>query len=293
MAERKGFVVTVVAAVIFGTMPFFAREIYAAGGNSVALCFYRFFFSIPLLLAIVRWGVRASIRVTRRQLWQIFLLSLGIVSTPMLLFRSYIYISSGMATTLHFVYPVLVLLGCALVFREKITPVQWMCCLLCVVGILCFYNPTQSEGTIGMILAFTSGIAYAFYVIYYSHSGLSALDPYVLALYLSIFSTLEVLLVACLTDQMVTQLPAYAWGLTVVFSFFISVVATVFFQVGAKLIGPQRVSILSTFEPLTSVIAGALFFHEEMTARSVLGIVCILAAVALLAMQKSKAAAHT
>lgn len=290
--ERKGFVVTVVAAVIFGTMPFFAREIYAAGGNSVALCAYRFLFSIPFLLAVVRWGVRASMKVTRRQLWQIFLLSLGLASTPMLLFRSYIYISSGMATTLHFVYPVLVLLGCGVVFRERITPVQWVCCLLCLAGILCFYSPTQSEGTVGIILAFASGVAYAFYVIYYSHSGLSALDPYVLALYLSLFSSVEVLLVAFLTNQMVTQLPAYAWGLTVVFSFFVSVVATVFFQIGAKLIGPQRVSILSTFEPLTSVVAGAVFFQEELTPRSVLGIVCVLAAVSLLAVQKSKTEVH-
>ena len=144
----------------------------------------------------------------------------------------------------------------------------------------------------GIILAFASGVAYAFYVIYYSHSGLSALDPYVLALYLSLFSSVEVLLVAFLTNQMVLQLPVYAWGLTVVFSFFVSVVATVFFQIGAKLIGPQRVSILSTFEPLTSVVAGAALFHEELTLRSVLGIVCVLAAVSLLAVQKSKSEVH-
>lgn len=283
MSRQKGFLLTILSAVIFGTMPFFARHIYAAGGNSITLCFHRFFFSIPFLYIVVRWVVKAPMRVTRSQLKQIFLLSLGIAGTPVLLFRSYVYISSGTATTLHFVYPVLALLGCALFFRERITPLQWLCCALCVAGILGFYTPGQSAGSAGILLAFSSGITYAFYVIYYARSGLSVLNPYVLCLYLSIFSAAEVFLIALFSGELVMNLPASAWGISIIFSFFVSVVATVCFQIGAKVIGPQMVSMVSTFEPLTSVLVGALVFREAMSYRSMVGVVCILAAVVLLA----------
>lgn len=283
MDRRRGFILTVLSAVIFGTMPFFAREIYGAGGNPTTLCVHRFLFSIPFLFAIARWGSRAELRISRRQLGQIFLLSLGLAGTPLLLFQSYQYISSGMATTLHFIYPVLVLLGCAVLFRERITPLQGICCLMCLVGIVCFYTPGETGSAAGILLAFASGITYAFYVIYYARSGLSALDPYLLCMYLSIFSALESLTVALLTGSLTFDLPAGAWALSIAFSFFVAVVATVCFQMGAKHIGPQMVSMVSTFEPLTSVVGGVLLFREQLTGRSLAGIVCILLAVFLLA----------
>ena len=204
-------------------------------------------------------------------------------TTPLLLYCSYQYISGGMATTLHFVYPVLVLLGCAVLFREPITRLQGVCCLLCVVGIVCFYTPGEQEGTLGIVLALLSSVSYSFYIIYYSRSGLAELNPYLLCMYLAIFSAAESALVAALAGQLTWSLPPKIWGLSVLFAFLMVVVASVCFQLGAKWIGPQMASMVSTFEPLTSVVGGVLLLHEALTLRSLAGIVCILLAVVLLA----------
>lgn len=281
-----GFLFVVVSAVLFGIIPLFAKQIYQLGGNSLTLCLHRFLFSLPFLYLILRFGCKEKLMVTRKQFKKIVILSMGCAGTPLLLFQSYRYISSGMATTIHFVYPVLVLLGCGLIYHEKISRYKKICAILCFAGILGFYTPGESGSLIGVVLAFLSGITYAFYVLYYSRSGLSDLNPYKLSFYLSAISSVMFLIIIMCTGSMVLELPLKAWGLTVVFAFIISVLATVAFQMGTKRIGAQKASMLSTFEPLTSVLVGAMVFDEKLTVISVIGVICILCAVILLAFEE-------
>ena len=164
----NGYVMVIASAVLFGLMPLLAKEIYAMGGTALSLCVYRFLFSIPFLCAVVKGEKGQTFSITKKEAKKIFILSLGCAGTPFLLFQSYQYISSGMATTIHFIYPVLVLFGSVVLFREKFTKVKAVCAGLCAAGILCFYTPGEKAGLTGMILAFSSGITYAFYVLYYT-----------------------------------------------------------------------------------------------------------------------------
>ena len=118
---KKGFSLVILSAVLFGTMPFFAKQIYGMGGNSLTLCFHRFCLSIPFLYLIVRYKYKISLKITGREFRKILVLSLCCAGTPLLLFQSYRYIPSGIATTIHFVYPILVLLGCVVFYRERLT----------------------------------------------------------------------------------------------------------------------------------------------------------------------------
>ena len=63
----------------------------------------------------------------------------------------------------------------------------------------------------------------------------------------------------------------------------VSTAASLLFQLGNRFIGAQSASMLSTFEPLTSVVIGILVYHEVLTVRLGIGIFCILLAVFLLA----------
>ena len=104
---------------------------------------------------------------------KLLICSLGCAAAPVLLYSSYPYISSGMATMLHFTYPAIVIVSCSLFFRERLTVRQGFCCALCMAGILCFYTPGGDSGGLGIFLALSSGFAYAFYVVYLSKSGMS------------------------------------------------------------------------------------------------------------------------
>lgn len=283
-----GLLLVIISAVLFGLMPLFATQIYALGGNSLTLCLHRFLFSMPFLFFIVKVKYKMPLKVTRRQLGKIAVLSMGCAGTPLLLFQSYRSISSGMATTIHFVYPILVLLGCVVVYHEKITLHKKICAALCILGIMGFYTPGETGSLPGVILAFLSGVTYAFYILYYSRSGLSDISPYKLSFYLSAFSSLYVFIIGLFTGNMVLKMPPRAWFLSVVFAFMVSVLATVAFQSGTKITGPQKASMLSTFEPLTSVVVGALLLGETLTLKAAAGIVCILLAVLLLSLGDRK-----
>lgn len=278
----KGFCLVILSAVIFGFDPLIAKTVYANGSNALNLTFHRLFFGMPCLFLIQCMTSKVSLIITKTELKKLLICSAGYALTPVFLLSSYNYVSSGMATTVHFVYPVLVLLGCAIFYREKVSTLKCICCVLCMGGILCFYTPGNTGSLKGITIAFISGIIYAFYIVYLSKSGLQTMPPYKRGFYLTFFGSVEVFVVTLLTGQLTFHLTLLGWELSVFFAILVSVIATIAFQVGTKYIGPQNASLLSTFEPLTSVIVGVLVFHENIVLRSIIGIICILLAVVLL-----------
>ena len=110
--------------------------------------FHRFCLSIPFLYLIVRYKYKISLKITGREFRKILVLSLCCAGTPAALFQSYRYIPSGMATTIHFVYPILVLLGRVALYREAHGK-KSVCAALCLLGILFFYTPESGASRSG------------------------------------------------------------------------------------------------------------------------------------------------
>ena len=282
--RKKGILCVILSAVIFGSMPLWARHFYAAGGTTESLVFYRNLLVLPLLLVLLL-REKARWKLTPRIFRDLIILSTCNVLMLLALFRSYHTISAGMATTLHFVYPVFVLVGAALFCGERITPLKLLCLGLCMAGILCFYTPGQKAALEGMLLAFFSGIAYAGYVVYLDKSGLKAMPSYQLVFWVVLLnaSLLGVWMLPKGGLQAGWGLPI--WLLLAGFACSVSLGAMVLFQLGVKYVGPTQSSILSTFEPLTSILLGVAFMNESLTPRSLAGICAILGAVVLLALR--------
>lgn len=271
-------------------MPIVAKIIYNNGSNPLTLTFHRFIFSIPCLYIMCGFS-KIKIRLPSRIYFaELTTLALSYTITPLLLFISYSYIASGLATTVHFIYPVLVLLGCALFFREKINRMQSLCCILCLCGIGAFYTPGNVANLAGIFIAFASGITYAFYIIFLAKSGMNGLSSTVLGLYLAIIASIILLFVNLLLGTLTFELTTTGWLLSILFGIVTSGFATVLFQMGVSEIGPQNGSLLSTFEPLTSVFAGVLLLGETLNISAIVGIVCILTAIILLTISDARIA---
>ena len=281
--RQKGICLVILSGVVFGLNPFFAKQVYANGGNAWMLTFFSKAVGAAALLGMGRLSREAPVPLDRRRYGQLLICSLGAAAAPILLYSSYHSISSGMATTLHFCYPALVLLGCAVFWRERLTRRQVVCCGLCMAGILCFYHPAGDSSPAGILLALISGAAYAFYVAYLSKSGLQELPSYQLAGWLCLLTALETLAASAAAGQIDLVLTPAGWAFALAFSVLNSCVATIAFQIGARYVGPQSASLLSTFEPLTSVLVGTVFFREPFSPRDCGGMICILLSVVLLA----------
>lgn len=282
-ARLGGSIAVVVSAMLFGAMPLFAKVVYANGGNSVSVVFYRVFFALfPALLYLLRKGI--SLAISRREALQILLLAVcGYGGTAYLLFLSYNFVPSGMATTLHFVYPVLVILGSILFLREKAGARRLVCVGLCMAGILLFYNGESGGSPLGVLIALSSGVTYSFYILYLGHSSLRRMHPIKLIFYMNVFCSALMGGIGLATGQLTAALTPLGWGSMLILSVVISFSAVLLFQTGVRTTGPQNTAILSTFEPITSLILGALIFHEHLGFRSLLGCALILAAVILVA----------
>lgn len=284
--RTKGLLATMISAVFFGFIPLFVKTICAGGGNSVSAAFYRFFLSVPVLYIYLK-AQGISMRITRTEFAKIALITIfGYGGTAVLLFSSYNFIPSGMSTTIHFMYPVFTILGCMIFFKEKVSPLKLLCVALCFGGILLFYNGESGGSVLGMALSFLSGVTYAFYTIYLEKSGLQKMENLKLIFYMNTVAAAMILVMALLTAQFTLRLTPLAWGTAVFFATATSLIGVLGYQIGVKCIGPQNAAILSTFEPITSVIMGVLVYREAFSARTLLGCLCVLSAVVIVAKMK-------
>lgn len=284
--RTKGLLATMISAVFFGFIPLFVKTICAGGGNSVSAAFYRFFLSVPVLYIYLK-AQGISMRITRTEFAKIALITIfGYGGTAVLLFSSYNFIPSGMSTTIHFMYPVFTILGCMIFFKEKVSPLKLLCVALCFGGILLFYSGESGGSVLGMALSFLSGVTYAFYTIYLEKSGLQKMENLKLIFYMNTVAAAMILVMALLTAQFTLRLTPLAWGTAVFFATATSLVGVLGYQIGVKYIGPQNAAILSTFEPITSVIVGVLVYREAFSARTLLGCLCVLSAVVIVAKMK-------
>ncbi len=284
--RTKGLLATMISAVFFGFIPLLVKTICAGGGNSVSAAFYRFFLSVPVLYIYLK-AQGISMRITRTEFAKIALITIfGYGGTAVLLFSSYNFIPSGMSTTIHFMYPVFTILGCMIFFKEKVSPLKLLCVALCFGGILLFYNGESGGSVLGMALSFLSGVTYAFYTIYLEKSGLQKMENLKLIFYMNTVAAAMILVMALLTAQFTLRLTPLAWGTAVFFATATSLIGVLGYQIGVKCIGPQNAAILSTFEPITSVIVGVLVYREAFSARTLLGCLCVLSAVVIVAKMK-------
>ena len=281
--RRQGVASALLSALIFGTMPLAASLFYGQGGTPESLVFYRNFLALPFLFVLMR---RENCRpLTLRLLGRLAVLAFLNAVTPLLLFNSYRSIPTGMSTTLHFSYPVFVLLGAAIFCGERITPLKALCVGLCTLGVALFYSPGQSAALAGMAIAFSSGITYAGYVVYLDKSGLKELPPFQMVFWTCLFASGFSGAWGLWEGRLQAGFSLPVWGLLVGFAGMVSVVSLVLFQVGVKKIGPSQASVFSTFEPLASILWGVTLLGERFTLRTGAGVAAILAAVVLLAVR--------
>lgn len=282
----RGTAYAILSAVIFGLNPLWAQTIYANGGNAMSLAFYRMVFGALLGAGLCLLLKRQGIRVDRLNLRKLFICAAGYACTPMLLLSSYNYLDSGMATTVHFVYPVLVILGCAVFYHERISRLKAVCMVLCVLGILLLYAPGGGASLIGIAIALFSGVTYAFYTVYLAKSGLQELGMLTLMFWLHLFGLVYAGPAVFLGRSFTADFSLNIWMLVIFFAVCNSGLAVTLFQLGTRYVGPQKTSLFSTFEPLTSVLVGIFVYQEAVTFRTLCGMLCILASVILLTLGK-------
>ncbi len=284
--KTKGILFGILAAFIYGFTPILGKLSYLEGSNFISLTFYRNLLAIPVIFVFLKYK-NIDIRINKQEIKKLALQSaFGPTLTALTLYWAYDYISVGMSTTIHYIYPVMVTAICILVYKEKISKEKIAALVLSTVGVAMFFEGSFSLA--GVTLALLSAVFFTAHILYLDKSGLNTMYPFKITFYMAVFSSVYLFIAGMLSGNLVFSMTPIGWIYTTLVAFFVSFLANTFIPIGVKYVGPTVTSIVGMFEPITSVILGILILSEPITLRNTIACVLILTGVLIVTVARNK-----
>ncbi len=287
--KHKGIICGILAAVCYGTNPFGALPLYEEGVNTASVLFYRFFMAV-LMLAFMLIVRRKDFSVTKGELKVLGSLGMLFAASSITYYQSFHFMDAGIASTILFVYPVMVAVIMATFFREKVTASTVTSIILALVGIGLLYKGDAgvSLSTMGVLLVMVSSLTYAVYIVIVNQSSIR-MSSLKLTFYVLLICMLCLLAYSFTSPDLYLMLPPSprAWFFACWLGLVPTVLSLVFMTIAVHEVGATPTAIMGALEPLTAVAIGVMVFDESLTFRLAVGIVLILSAVLLIVMGKS------
>lgn len=280
----KGYILGAIAAATYGLNPLFALPLYADGMDADSVLFFRYLFAVPVMaLMIVGRGRGFRIGV---HLWApTAVMGVMMALSSLLLFESYNYMDASIASTLLFVYPLMVAGIMAAVYRERMSLLTGVCMFAALGGIALLFKGGDGAtlSVTGTLLVMLSSLSYSIYIIGVNRPGLRQVPTVKLIFYVLLVGALLFGLKIALTPGASFSTPRhwYMWGCVFALALLPTVVSFLCTTSAIQYIGPTPTAILGALEPVTAVIIGVTVFSEHLTARDWAGLVLIIAAVTL------------
>lgn len=287
-SKSIGILCAVLSAVCYGTNPFGALPLYEEGVNTATVLAHRFGLAV-ILLAVIMIIKRIDFKVTRREFKVLFSLGVLFAASSITYYQSFHFMDAGIASTILFVYPVMVAVIMALFFKEKVTSMTVMAIVLSLVGIGLLYKGGAgvSLSVIGIVLCILSSLAYAIYIIVVNQSDIK-MSSFKVTFYAMLVCEITLILYSFTSPELYLHvLPSpRAWSFAVWLSIVPTILSLVFMTVAVHHVGATPTAILGALEPLTAVTIGVIIFGETLTPRLIVGILFILFAVMLVVIGK-------
>ncbi|WP_064976623.1 DMT family transporter [Alistipes provencensis] len=289
ISERsRGYVLGAIAAASYGLNPLFALPLYGVGMSPDSVLFYRYVLAVVMLGALMLFR-RQSFALTRHDILPLAVMGVLFALSSLLLFQSYNLMDAGIASTILFVYPVMVAVIMAVGFHERVTAATVFSIALACGGIGLLYKGGDGAtlSLVGVLLVFLSALAYAVYIVGVNRSSLKNLSTEKLTFYSLLFGSL-VYVVRLRGGADLQAIPSpLMWVNAVSLALFPTIVSLVTMAGAIRRIGSTPTAILGALEPVTALFFGVVVFGEQFTLRIGVGVSLILVAVTLIIAGKS------
>lgn len=288
MSNLKGFAYGIITSATFGLIPLFTLPLMGKGMQFDSILFYRFLFASLALTGIMVVN-KESFRVEKKEIPVLILLGFFYTTSAMFLFWGYNFMSAGIATTLHFTYPIFVTLIMLLFFREKTSWVTLTAIGLAICGVarLSINEGEMKLSALGVFIVLLSAIGYALYITTVNKSRVQKMSGRKLTFFVFVVSTILFAIKAS-TNQGIQGIPD---TMSLVNLALLAIVPTVISNITLVIavhnIGGTLTAVLGAMEPVTAVCVGILIFSEPFTPNLALGISLIIIAVTMIILSKS------
>lgn len=282
----KGVIYAVLSSTTFGLIPLFTVPLLRMGVGTETLLFYRFMFAALMLVAVV-WLKHYDMKLSFSQLKIVFLLSVLYALTAILLIESYKAIPSGIATTIHFLYPLAVTLIMSWFYGEQSSMITYIALAVSIVGVLLLAWGSHDGGDfrIGVLLALGTVVSYALYIVGVMKSRASQVDSLILTMYVLLICAMLFFIYAILTSGIEPIHSYVEWRDLIMVALICTVLSDYTLVLAIKHIGSTMTSILGSMEPMTAVVIGVVYFGEHFDMVSIAGVILIIVAVVMVIVQ--------
>lgn len=277
-----GYPAGIITGITYGLNPLFAVPLMKNGAATESILFFRYAFAV-LLLGLFLMLRKQSFRISGKQIGVLLALGVLYTSSSVFLFEAYEYIASGLATTLVFLYPVLVAI--IMVFLKVVPswPV-WLAIAATFGGVLVM---TQSDGTqtinpVGVLLSIASALVYALFIVIINRSkAITGISNSLLTFYALTVGAIVFLGKIISSDTVITAgiTTGADWLNLVGLALLPTIVSTATLAIASRNIGATKASVLGVFEPITAIVVGTLMFGEPLTTNIIVGISIAMVAV--------------
>lgn len=284
----KGSLLVAFSAVAFGIMPILAKYAYRDGANPSNFLASRFFIA-ALTLTVIMLLKKDSRRLTVRQ--YLYIAGLGIGGYSMvagLYFNAITRIPGSLASMLLYLYPAIVTLYSVVSGAEKFEVRKFLALTMSLGGMALILGfPGRGFDSVGIMMAFAAAFFYSAYIIA-SKRLLNNVSPLVTTTFMTWAAAAVFTLYGFLAGQLNTGFGLQAWIAIAVIALVSTVGAILAFLSGLQVVGASQASIISTIEPLVTVVLLMLLFNEELSALQFAGGGLILLATVLLQLKNGE-----
>ena len=274
----KGFLYGLIASATFGLIPLFSIPALENGVGLDSLLFYRFSLA-SVLVAVLMWMKKIPFDIQKDEFGIAFILGTLYAITALWLTEAYLYIPSGVATTIHFLYPVVVSLIMFVFYKDKLAMA------MAVSGVYMLSGGNTPGGSInmkGLMLVLATVVAYATYIVGMNRSRIARLDSLKATFYILLSGAIVFLINLAIKGDLPDPMPNLDTTIDVLMVAFLpTLVSDLTLILAIRYIGSTTTAILGCMEPLTAVCMGVLFLGEHLQPMQIGGIVVVLSAVCI------------
>ncbi len=277
-----GYPAGIITGITYGLNPLFGVPLMKNGASVESILFFRYAIAVLFLGGFLLLS-KQSFKISWKQAVVLLILGMLYTSSSIFLFEAYNYIASGLATTLIFLYPVLVAI--IMVFLRVVPswPV-WLSIFLTFVGVVIMTqgDSSQAINPTGVILSLGSALVYALFIVIINRSKIikdisnTLLTFYALSVGAIIFMGKIMISDTGITNGLTGNM---AWLNLIGLAILPTIVSTATLAIATRNIGATKASVLGVFEPVTAILIGTVVFGEPLTTNIIVGILLSVAAI--------------
>ena len=289
MGKFKGYILAAFAAAAYGTNPAFAVPLYETGMNPNSVLLFRYCIGIPILAILM--GVRKlDFHLKKDELMPVYILGVLMALSSLALFESYNHMNTGVASTLLFVYPVMVAVIMTFFFRERFKSSLILCFIFMGAGLMLLMRTDGNEGinTYGFILVMVSALTYALYIVLVNGSkAISRIPTTKLLFYVLIFGSSVFLFKIAAGTELMLPTKTSGWYNLIALAVIPTVLSLACTSAAIHIIGSTPTAIFGALEPVTAVILSVFFLGQTISAQEIVGGVLIVIATTIVVASNS------